>query len=134
MNRWNFLLLALLLATGCGIENVGIVSGTVNVDGSPALDGSIVFVPTDGKHAPAGGPITDGVFKVTAPTGPSKVEIRVPKIVGKIRIYNTKDSPIQDDMRESLPPRYNDETELTYDIPSGESEKNFEVSTLIKKK
>lgn len=127
MKRLSLMLLAMALA-GCQDSSIGIVSGTVTVDGSQAGDGSIVFAPLDGKHGPAGGPIVDGTYSVTVPVGPSKVEIRLPVVVGQIRIYGTKDSPIQDDMRDSLPPKYNDETELTYDVPAGKSEKNFDLS------
>ena len=59
----------------------------------------------------------------------SQNQIRVPKVVGQTRIYNTKDSPIQDVMQESLPPQYNDRTQLTYEVPSGKSTKDFDLGT-----
>lgn len=123
-----------LLSVGCTDNNVGIVSGTVMIDGEPASTGSISFAPTDGKTAPAGGMIEEGRFEVTLPVGTSRIEIRVPRIIGKTKIYNTEDSPIQDIMEESLPAEYNDETELTYDVPPGKSEKNFDLTAKKKSK
>ena len=120
--------LVVLSLVGCTDSSVGVVSGTIMIDGEPASTGSISFAPTDGKTAPAGGLIEEGRFEVTLPVGTSRIEIRVPRIIGKTKIYNTDDSPIQDIMEESLPAKYNDETELTYDVPPGKSEKNFELT------
>lgn len=128
LSRFALVFVLALSAAGCSDPTVGIVSGTVTVDGNPA-DGAISFMPVDGKKAPTGGKIVAGAFTVTAPVGNAKIEVRVPKIVGQTRIYNTKDSPIQDVMEESLPKQFNDETELTYDVPAGKSEKNFDLST-----
>ena len=136
MKRLSLALYSLLamLTLGCSDANLGIISGTVTVDGQPAKTGWIGFTPLDGKQGPQGGEILDGAYTATVPTGPSRVEIRVPKIVGQTKIYNTKDSPIQDVMQESLPPKYNERSELTYDVPSGKSEKNFDLSTKTKSK
>ena len=117
-----------LFCLGCTDPTIGIVSGTITVDGEPA-DGAISFVPTDGKKGPTGGKVTAGQYEVTVPVGEAKVEIRMPKIVGQTRIYNTKDSPVQDVMEESLPKKFNDETELVYDVPAGASSKNFDLSS-----
>ena len=67
------------------------------------------------------------------PFGSYLVQIRVPKIVGQTKIYDTPDSPIQDVMAESLPPWYNDETELTAEFVEGETNLDFELSTSKKR-
>ena len=129
--KW-FVLLFTALAVGCSDSTIGIVSGTVTIDGEPAETGAVTFVPVDGKTGPAGTKIVDGAFEATLPVGPAKVQIRVPKIVGQTKIYNTPDSPIQDVMAESLPAKYNDETELIYDVPPGKSQHDFDLSTKSK--
>ncbi len=127
-----FLILA--TAIGCADPTKGIVSGIVLIDDELAETGSIVFSATDGKTGPVGTKITDGQYTVTLPVGSSKVEIRVPVVVGQKKLYDTPDSPVSDLMEESLPPWYNDETELTYEIPSGTSVKDFELSRKKRKK
>jgi hypothetical protein len=63
------------------------------------------------------------------PIGNSKIEIRVPKVVGKKKLYDTPDSPVQDLMAETLPEKYNEKTELTFEVKPGTNEKNWELST-----
>jgi hypothetical protein len=119
----------LLLALGCADPNVGTVSGTVTVDGAAPKEGWIGFFPTDGKSTPAGAEILDGRYTVDAPIGPSKVEIRVPKITGHKKLYDTPDSPMKPIMTELLPAKYNDATELTFDVQPGENPKDFALTT-----
>ena len=114
--------------TGCTDSTVGIINGTITVDGVPASTGSISFAPVDGKTAPAGAMIENGEYTATVPVGTSKVEVRVPVAVGETKIYDTDDSPIQEILVESLPAKYNDETELTYEVVPGRSEKNFDFA------
>src|SRR5690242_7694097 len=73
---------------GCNKSNVGTVSGTVTVDGSPAKSGSIAFFPVNKKSPTAGAEIRDGEYLARVPLGTSKVEIRVPKVVGQKKLYN----------------------------------------------
>lgn len=135
MKRSVGFIFAILLSIGCTDPTVGIINGTVLVDGEAPETGSIVFAPTDGKHGPSGGTITDGAYEVTVPVGTSKIEVRVPVVVGQTRIYNTKDSPIQDVMEESLPAKYNDNSELTLEVTPGKSTHDFDLeSKKLKKK
>ena len=122
-------LVAALAVTGCGKSNVGLVSGTITVDGSPAKSGSIAFFPVDRKSRTAGGEIRDGQYSAEVPLGKFTVEIRVPKVVGEKKLYDTPDSPLQKILAESLPAKYNDQTELTLDVAPGENQKDFELST-----
>jgi len=130
----SMLIACLAMATGCSDPNIGIVSGSIMVDGEPAETGSITFAAEDGLTGPIGTKITDGQYSVELPIGMAKVEIRVPVVVGQKKLYNTPDSPVSDIMEESLPPRYNDETELTYDVVPGASVMDFELSRKIKKR
>lgn len=119
------------IASGCNKQdaNRGQVIGTVEVDGQPAANGSISFTPIDGSTAGTGGAIVDGSYVVDANIGPSKVAINIPKVVGERKLYNTPDSPKMPITEEALPPHYNEQTTLTYDVKPGDNEQNFSLKT-----
>jgi hypothetical protein len=120
----------LLAVAGCSDGGkMADVSGTVTVDGKTPEKGSITFIPADGKSQTAGADIIDGKYTARVPVGKAKVEIRVPKVVGKRKLYNTPDSPYQETMEEVLPAKYNNKTELTFDVQSGSNEKNWELNS-----
>ncbi len=131
MNQRIFCMLSLLIFTvGCGPEpKTTPVSGTVTVDGEPAKSGSISFIPVDGMTAVTGGVIEDGKYACEAPLGESKVEIRVPKVVGKKKLYDTPDSPVQELLAEALPEKYNEKSELRFTGVKGKNEKAFDLRT-----
>ncbi len=99
-------------------------------EGKPTDKGSISFIPVNGQGPTEGAEIIGGKYKSKASLGECKVEIRVPKIVGKKKLYDTPDSPsVQDVMEEALPAKYN-----TTKVPSfgsivkkGKNEKNWEL-------
>ena len=122
-------LVLLLLITGCEKPTKGMVSGTVLVDNVPAKSGSIAFFPVDERSTTAGGEIVDGQYAAEVPFGKFKVEIRVPKVIGQKKLYNTPNSPVMPLLEESLPVNYNDETELTIDVEPGENQRDFQLST-----
>ena len=136
MSHWQVKILMKLLAMtslcvacGCAEPTTGTVTGTITVDGDFPQTGYIGFTATDGKTGPVGTEIIDGQYTAEVPLGEVKIDIRVPKVVGKTKLYNTPDSPIQEVTEESLPPRYNDETELVETIVAGETTKDFELTT-----
>jgi hypothetical protein len=116
---------------GCdnGVAGRSRVQGTVTVNGAPPASGAIAFTPVDGAAPTAGGQIVDGKYSVDVPIGKSKVAIRVPRVVGQRKLYNTPDSPVQPLMEESLPAEYNDETELTLDVKPGETQGDYDLKT-----
>lgn len=122
---------SLIFAVGCGGQdpNRGEVSGIVTINGQPAATGAVAFSPVDGQSPTSGGKIVDGKYTVQASTGTSRVAIRVPKIVGQRKLYNTPDSPVQPLMEETLPAEYNDRTTLTLEVKPGDNEHNFELTT-----
>lgn len=122
-------IVAALLLAGCAEPTVGVVTGTVTVDGAPAKSGSIAFFPVNGKASTAGAEIIDGRYTAQVAPGLTKIEIRVPKVVGEKKLYDTPDSPIQPLLAESLPAKYNDASELTLDVQLGENEKDFAIAT-----
>lgn len=127
-----WVLLAVACCVGCAKPTQGTVIGTVLVDGVPAKSGGVSFFPLDRKATPTGGDIVDGKFTAQAALGTCRVEIRVSKAVGTKPLYDTPDSPIQTILEESLPPKYNDESELTIDVHTGENSAEFNLSTKTK--
>jgi hypothetical protein len=123
------LFLAVAFCSGCGPESkMATVSGTVTIDGKAPESGAISFIAMDGMAPTAGGVIEKGKYTSQAPIGESKVEIRVSKVVGKKKLYDTPDSPVQDLMEEVLPAKYNEATELRFKAEKGNNEKNWEIT------
>lgn len=114
------------LIVGCNGDGMAEVYGTVTVD-EKDVNGSIAFIPADGKSQTAGGAIENGRYSFRAPLGTAKVEIRVPKEVGRKKLYNTPESPVQPILEEVLPKKYNNATELRYDVVAGRQEKNWNL-------
>jgi hypothetical protein len=121
----------IVAVAGCdnGVAGRSRVHGTVTVNGASPASGAIAFTPVDGAAPTAGGQIVDGKYSVDVPIGQSKVAIRVPRVVGQRKLYNTPDSPVQPLMEESLPAEFNDETKLTLDVKPGETQGNFDLKT-----
>jgi hypothetical protein len=125
------LLVVAVLTAGCSKgPPVGQVTGTVTVDGTPAENGGISFIPVDRKAGTAGAAIKDGRYTAAdVPVGKVKVEIRVTKVVGEKKLYDTPDSKVMPITENILPPRYNDRTTLELDVQPGENEKNYDLTT-----
>jgi hypothetical protein len=117
-----------LLAAGCDGSGMADVSGTVTVDGTPIEEGAITFFPIDGQGPTAGGPIKDGKYSVKVPLGKMKVTISQPKAIGKKKLYNTPDSPEGIIWKEALPARYNEQSDLVFDVQSGRNSKDWELT------
>jgi hypothetical protein len=120
--------LVLLALTGCDSgPPTGEVKGTVKVDGKLVEEGAIGFSPVDGKTATAGGMIKDGQYAVKVPVGLMKVSISMPKVVGHKKIYPTPNSPTMPVTVEGLPARYNEKTELQFEVKAGLNEKDYDL-------
>ena len=124
-----FWLPVVLLAAGCSDPTEGVVSGTVFVDGQPAKTGAVSFIPVDGLSGTAGAMITDGTYTANVPLGMAKVQIRVSKVVGHQKLYNTPDSPVQPIREEVLPPKYNDQTELRLEVKPGRNQQDYHLTS-----
>ena len=127
--------LRLLLCTiaitlgGCSRSNLATVTGGVTVDGAPAKVGAISFFAVDGQAPSAGAPIVDGKFTARVTPGLCTVQIRVSKIVGKKKIYDTPDSPVREVWAEVLPPKYNDDSQLQLDVKPGKNTQDYELKS-----
>jgi hypothetical protein len=122
-------LFAAAITSGCAKPTAGLVSGTITVDAVPAKSGSIAFFPVSGKSFTSGAAVVDGKYSARVPFGAAKVEIRVPKVVGEKKLYDTADSPIKPILAEALPAHYNDETTLTIEVNPGENRHDFDLTT-----
>jgi hypothetical protein len=120
---------ALFAVAGCSPSTKGEVSGTVTMDGKPVEDGMIAFFSVDRSAPTAGGRISDGRYDVVVNPGLCRVEIRVSKVVGEKKLYETADSPVRPIRAEALPPRYNDQSELQIDVKLGTNEQNYDLTT-----
>ena len=123
------LVLALLVVAGCGGAREGQVSGTVKVDGALVEEGAITFIPADGQGQTAGGPIKDGQYSVKVPTpGVMKVSITRSIFDREVPIYpGQKNSPMMRKMKNDLPAKYNEKTELTFEVKPGANPKDWDL-------
>ena len=117
------------IITGCTDPNVGMIEGTISVDGEPAKMGSISFFFFFLESFTAGGAIEEGTYRAKVPVGEMRVEIRIPRAVGEVKLYDVPDSPTQPLLEEALPARFNDRSTLRITVVPGQSHHDFEVST-----
>jgi hypothetical protein len=123
-------LLLLGLTAGCGGPPRAKVSGTVTLDGQPVESGTISFYPTANSGPTAGGGIENGRYTLEASPGEMTVVISANKVVGKHKMFDTKDSPVVDKVAEVIPERYNKTSELKVTLKPGvNDEVNFELTT-----
>src|SRR5215218_8444901 len=118
-------LAALLALAGCSDQSTGEVTGTVTVDGEiPTVGSSINFVPTAAGSSGGGGAIADGKYAAKLPPGNYKVEIRVPRPTKPGKVIRPGPGPGAGvEIEESLPAKYNEKTELTFEVKPGKNEK-----------
>jgi hypothetical protein len=121
--------LAAALAAGCGGRPRAHVTGKVTLNGKPITDGSIEFFPVSGAGQSAGAALKDGAYQVEASVGEMRVTINSADVVGRQKAYDTPDSPVIDIVRNSVPARYNTESELRANLVAGRNEVNFDLTT-----
>jgi hypothetical protein len=114
-------LLGLLVASGCGEQREPLypVSGEVTFEGEPLAEGTIAFVPLDGR-TPHSTPVTAGKYEVELPAGPQKVIIEASRFIGP------EDKVMGLRPREQyLPDKYNVDSTLEIDVKA-EQENKFD--------
>jgi hypothetical protein len=118
------------LALGCaGGNSTGTVRGTVTLDGQPLKDGMVKFIPADSKAQPITAAVKEGQFTLTAPVGVNRVEFSVAKVVGKIKMYETPDSPTVDQTKEMLPEKFNVKSELKTTVNGGSQDETYTLTS-----
>src|SRR5262249_19326936 len=130
--RVRLLVLGCLLSAGCAGSNVAPVSGTVTLNGKPLAHATVVFQPESAGKNP--GPGSSGT---TDEKGRYTLRVMTTKapgaLVGKHKVSITADegdregessapSSTNKVIRKALvPPEYNVQTKLTFDVPAGGS-------------
>ena len=123
-------LAAPLLVSGCGTRRP-VVEGLITLDGIPVRKGAIQLIPADGKGQTAGTGVVDGRYRMEASPGTMKVIVNWPQANGKMMDPGGSGQMI-DRYVESVPPQYNEKTELTVAVKPGVNKHDFslEGSTL----
>jgi hypothetical protein len=133
---WLFVAMAIISSGGCGDGSKrGAVEGGVKLDGKPVENGSILFTPIqETRGAVAGGEIHNGRYRLSAKTGPAvgwnRVEIHAMLKTGKMvpKAFGAPGEMVPEQF-EAVPPKFNSESTLKYEIKSGDNAADFEVSS-----
>ena len=131
-NRGWFVLGVLLIGTlsGCG-PATGSVSGNVTIDGQPLDKGVISYSPAEGQSEPVTVEILNGKYATDKMVAGKKfVQISAPKVVGKRKEYEGPDAPLVELTEERLPPKYNSESTLTFEVKPGDNDKDWAVESV----
>jgi hypothetical protein len=158
MSRLNLTILpaifAILLMAGCnqGHDNIAPVSGTVTLDGQPAPNVMVTFVPEGGGAASTGVTDASGNYTLTyidskgALIGKHRVSVTSVASAGSASSAPTNvssDDPnyanraqgdyaamsAQQSAKEVIPERYNTNSELVKEVTAGENVINLELTT-----
>jgi len=126
------LIVAFFATLGCSSTptDSGVLEGQVTLDGAAVDDGTITFLPVDGASATSGGFIKQGKFDVkNVPLGKAKVSITAVKVVGSKPVYNTPNSPVMPITVNPIPKKYNEKTELVFDVQPGMNRNDWHLTT-----
>jgi hypothetical protein len=109
----------LLALAGCNGQGIAPVSGQITLDGRPLANAVVLFEPDDDRHNPgmgsAGKTNDDGRYELRQ-IQPD----RAGAIVGRHRVtIRTAVQGEERNGRELLPAKYNTESKLKCDVPSG---------------
>ena len=120
---------ALIGLAGCG-PATGTVTGEVTVNGAPLDEGVITFSPADKNGETVTRKIKAGKYEAKMIAGNKFVQISAPVVVGMRKESTHPDAPLIPETEESLPPRYNSESELTFEIKPGMNTKNWTLEKI----
>ncbi|MCA9270687.1 MAG: hypothetical protein KDA41_19530 [Planctomycetales bacterium] len=133
---------ALLAAlVGCGGESYPMapVSGRVTLDGQPLAGARVGFEPRRQGESPNAGPGSyattdaDGRFELVALTGAKGAVVATHDVrISTVVLPAQRGEDLAVAVPEKVPPCYNDETTLTFDVPAkGAADADFALSTSI---
>jgi hypothetical protein len=106
-----------LLALGCGDSRpMGIVHGSISVDGMPLPDGNVVFFSVDDRQPPAAATVVDGRFHAKVPVGKVRLEIHSLEVLRPAKLPDDEGL-----VRDRIPPRYNAGESITLDVQPGDN-------------
>lgn len=121
----------LSFVAGCGKDSgytdLGAsVTGKITIDGAePPAGTSISFEATDGKAKSGGATVTGSSYTANVQPGKYRVVIRAPKPKGG----KGGNAMAGEFFEETLPPKYNDKSELTLDVTAGKNSKDWDLKT-----
>lgn len=135
-----FLLAALALGCGGSEYDLAPVSGVVTLDGQPVPQAIVVFQPAGGKDKPNPGPSSSGSADAQGHYELKTLDGAAGAVVGSHRVKITTPRPPQNSANDSgigqpvhkeiIPSRYNENTELTFDVPAdGSTSADFKLTT-----
>lgn len=113
-------------AAGCSSNsNLGTVSGTVTLDGNPLPNGIVFFQPAHGRPSSA---ITDeaGRYALTYTTNTQGALIGKHIVHIRTEMEGTDGKPA---IREYLPARYHENSELSAEVKAGHNEIDFKLTS-----
>jgi hypothetical protein len=123
-------LVGLMSTVGCS-DKIS-VTGQVSLNNTPVEDGTITFVPVDGKGPSAGNLISQGQYRVEMLPGKKLVRIEGFKTVGTIKMAIGPKPIDAPDKRRIVPKQYNSESKLEVDVDSSHQEHNFALEGKVK--
>ncbi|MCA9021702.1 MAG: carboxypeptidase regulatory-like domain-containing protein, partial [Planctomycetaceae bacterium] len=127
-----FCLILILALTGCGgggepIPELGQVTGVVTMDGAPLSNAKIIFEPQQAsdkarRRASSATTQTDGSYTLEYNSDAAGATPGTHKVM----ILKMPDNP-DDAGTQLVPAKYNDKTELTAEVKTGENSFNFDL-------
>ncbi|WP_425399012.1 hypothetical protein [Aeoliella sp.] len=113
--------LLLVATSGCGADGQQTIKGTVTLDGTPLSDGRISLQPTQ-SGSTASAAITEGAYTIplSVESHPTSFVVRIssPQPTGKMISHPDAPGGKMEEIRESIPDRYNNASELTIELNS----------------
>jgi hypothetical protein len=114
---------------GCTTAALTPVSGLVSLDGQPLKDGTIHFVPLDGKVPSEAAMIEGGRFSVQLHRTRYKVEIHATKLIDTGAKLDEKGPGGGPTAVELLPQRYNVQSELALNVTGPTNDARFDLKS-----
>jgi hypothetical protein len=117
-------LFCLLLLSGCGGDKpaLGVVCGTVTLDGRPLAGACVIFEPMTSSRASMGWTDAQGKYELVYIRDEKGAKVGA----NRVRITAAKSKA---NLPELLPPRYNAQTTLQEDVKAGKNEIDFPLTS-----
>lgn len=141
LTRSRTLLLAAAMASvalliGCSQSPTQAVSGTVTFDGAPLATGEIEFAPAAGTTGPtAGATIEGGSYSLPAVAQGVKTNgtytVRIVSMApsGEFVFHPAEPSGKREGLKNIIPAKYNESSELTITVAPGDNVHNFDLAS-----
>lgn len=126
MTGLSLLLLSLNVLVGCGSGDVGLVEGTVTLDGQPLPNAMLEFFPKEGGGLSAGRTDESGHYELHY--GRDEMGAKVGEHLVQIRTAETG-GDYGENSPELLPTKYNNESELTVTVDPGRNTIDFDLDS-----